>query len=386
MPLAQRNHLGDSACSRISPWILTIVTCRRQTIRIPPSSPRRTSRRSSSCSSSPESPTAPGIRRLISRSASARWRASSGSKQPRSLRRRRCSSCRSARCHVSATTPCACGRRRSTSMRSRGSRSSRETSPRIASRLVPRSSGSRRSTPNRCDDGGTSSWRVCPRGCRGHARPRRRVARGRGRRGRRAVRRCRRVARQADSSRGADGVAARRRRRELQRRHDRPARSGRVAQHGHPGGSDHVLARDVIDDRRARARDGASPVGRGEYRERPDPAAGARVRRRRRAFARDAVVRNRSAHRLAAGLLGHTPRRGARGGACVHGHPACVVQGGAHDVRGHARSPSPSARSGDRCSGLRQGRSPRRSRSDSSAVCSRGGCTGRRSSSSFRGC
>ena len=157
MPLAWRNHLGDSACSGIRRRILTIVTCRRQTIRIAPSSPRRTSRRSSSSSSSPESPTVPGIRRLTSRSASARWRAFSGSKQPRSLRRRRCSSCRSARCRVSAITPCACGRRRSTSMRSRGSRSSRKTSPRIASRLVPRSSGSRRSTPNRCDGGGTSS-------------------------------------------------------------------------------------------------------------------------------------------------------------------------------------------------------------------------------------
>ena len=180
------------------------------------------------------SPIAPATRRRTSRTASARWPASSGWKQPRSLRRRRCWSCRSARCRASATTPRACGRRPSTSMRSRGSRISRETSTRVGvdrRRRARAAHGDRRRPLHRrwyvelgayALAGGAvtpvlgGGWREIVAGAV--------VGLLVGRR---------RVARQAGSSCGADGVAARRRRRELQRRGDRPARSERVAQHGH---------------------------------------------------------------------------------------------------------------------------------------------------------
>ena len=227
---------------------------------------------------------------------------------------------------------------------------------------------------------------VCPgRRCR-HAGPRRRVARGRGRRGRRPARRRRRELGRR-RSRAAPMVAPLAGRgRELQRRGDRPARSGGVARHRHAGRPDHVPARDVAHDRRARARDGASPVGRGKHGERHHPAARPRVRRGRRAVTRDALVRSRETHPSPAGLHGHAPPRGARGRPCVHGDLARSVQGGAGDVRSDPA----------RCLGQRGrevavragGRDVRRGALDrnSSAVCSRRRCAGRRSSSSSQAC
>ena len=160
----------------------------------------------------------------------------------------------------------------------------------------------------------------------------------------------------------------------------------RVAGHRHAGRADHVPAGDVAHDRRARDRDGASPVGCGEHGERRRSAPRPRVRRRRRAIARGALVRNRRARGLAAELHRHATPRGICGRPRVHRHVAGSVQGGAGDVRG-----DPPRRLGQRCRpvvvrgggrdvrrgalGRNRRRSARRHR-----------CAGHRSSSSSQAC